>query len=51
MNWSNELLGSQDNDWFFPIPIVRNKQIMMGDLAGDRDAEQEINRGGQPHRQ
>jgi hypothetical protein len=50
VNW-NELLGSQDNDWFYPVPIVRNKQIMMGDLAGDRDAEHEINRGGQPHRQ
>jgi hypothetical protein len=51
VNWSNELLGRRDNDWFYAVPIVRNKQIMMGDLAGDRDAEHEINRGGQPHRQ
>jgi hypothetical protein len=45
---SVEFLGRRDNDRIYPVPIVKNEQIAMGDLALDRDAEQEVDMGGQP---
>ncbi len=51
VNLSNKFLGRWDKDRAYPVPIIRNEQIALRDLVADRDAEHEINRGGQPHRQ
>ncbi len=50
VNWSNEFLGRRDTDGIYPVPIIRDEQVAMGNPAADRDIEDENSKGGQPPR-
>jgi hypothetical protein len=45
VNWSNESLSRLDGDRVYLVTIVRDEQIIMGDMAVDREAGHEVNRG------
>jgi hypothetical protein len=45
VNWSNEFLGRTDTDRIYPVPIIRDKQVVMGTSAVDRDMEGENSKG------
>ncbi len=48
VNWSNEFLVRRDTDGVYPVPIIRNEQVAMGNSTADQDAEDENSKGGQP---
>jgi hypothetical protein len=50
VNWSNEFHGRRDTDRIYPVPIIRDEHITMGNSAADRDTEDENSKRGQPTR-
>jgi hypothetical protein len=48
VNWSNEFLCRRDTDRVYPIPIIRDEQVAMGNSAVDLDTENENSKRGQP---
>ncbi len=35
VNWSNEFLGRRDTDRVYPVSIIRDEQVAMGNLVAD----------------